>query len=171
MHRNQPTTEKPEANNSRITGPEEPQKAQDPTKELAQKREEPKQRKHQNTQLLSWCFEPSQPQKITSGLNTYFTLSPSYSFHKSSHHNAQVMFFWAYFYSTGAQHRNLHPAEWPNLFCRPTQEPLLATANAGKNWERFWKKCRWMDWEGRNKEELPGSKCNMYGYILTYSRL
>ena len=88
MHRNQPTTEKPEANNSRITGPEEPQKAQDPTKELAQKREEPKQRKHQNTQLLSWCFEPSQPQKITSGLNTYFTLSPSYSFHKSLYHKS-----------------------------------------------------------------------------------
>ena len=36
--------------------------------------------------MVSWCFEPSQPQRITSGLNTSFTLSPSYSFHKSSHH-------------------------------------------------------------------------------------
>ena len=34
-------------------------------------------------QLVSRCFEPGQPQKITSGLNTNFSLSPSYSFHKS----------------------------------------------------------------------------------------
>ena len=27
--------------------------------------------------LVRWCFEPSQPQWITSGLNTNFTLSPS----------------------------------------------------------------------------------------------
>ena len=33
--------------------------------------------------LVSWCSEPSQPQRITSGLNTNFSLSPSYSFHKS----------------------------------------------------------------------------------------
>ena len=40
------------------------------------------------TQLVSWCFEPSQPQRITSGLNTNFKLSPSHSFHKSSHHKS-----------------------------------------------------------------------------------
>ena len=28
---------------------------------------------------VSWCFEPSQPQRITSGLKTNFNLSPSYS--------------------------------------------------------------------------------------------
>ena len=33
------------------------------------------------SKLAGWCFEPSQPQRITSGLNTNFTLSPSYSFH------------------------------------------------------------------------------------------
>ena len=38
----------------------------------------------QPSKLVSWCFEPSQPQRITSGLNTNFTLTPSYSFHKSS---------------------------------------------------------------------------------------
>ena len=30
------------------------------------------------------------------------------------------------------------------------------------------------EWTGRveiSKEELPGSKCSIYGYILTYSRL
>ena len=37
------------------------------------------------SQLVSWCFEPSQPRRITSGLNTNFTLSPSHSFHKSSY--------------------------------------------------------------------------------------
>ena len=39
-------------------------------------------------QLVSWYFEPSYPQWITSGLNTNFTLSPSYSFHKSSYHKS-----------------------------------------------------------------------------------
>ena len=28
--------------------------------------------------LVSWCFEPSQPKRITSGLNANFILSPSY---------------------------------------------------------------------------------------------
>ena len=27
--------------------------------------------------LVSWCFKPSQPQRITSGLNTNFSLSPT----------------------------------------------------------------------------------------------
>ena len=36
--------------------------------------------------LVNWCFEPSQPQRITSGLNTKFALSPSYSFLESSYH-------------------------------------------------------------------------------------
>ena len=46
--------------------------------------------------LVSWCFQPSQPQGISSGLNTNFTLSPSYSFHKSSYHKSC---FLAYLYS------------------------------------------------------------------------
>ena len=49
---------------------------------------------------------------------------------------------------------------------------MLATANAGKNWERFWKNAG--EWTGRveiSKEEIPGSKCSMNGYILTYSKL
>ena len=76
---------------------------------------------------------------------------------------------WSNFQFT--EHGNLHPAEWPILFCGPTKEPVLATANAGKNQERLWKKCRWMNWKGRNKEEIPGSKHSKYGYILTYSKL
>ena len=38
--------------------------------------------------LVSWCFEPRQPQRITLGRNTNFTLSPNYSFHKSSYHKS-----------------------------------------------------------------------------------
>ena len=41
-------------------------------------------------ELVSWCFEPSQPQRITSGLNTNVTLSSSYSFHKSSYHKSCI---------------------------------------------------------------------------------
>ena len=35
-----------------------------------------------NSELVSWFFEPSQPQMITSGLRTKFSLSPSYSLNK-----------------------------------------------------------------------------------------
>ena len=38
--------------------------------------------------LVSWCFEPSHPQSITSGLITNSTLSPSHSFHKSLYHKS-----------------------------------------------------------------------------------
>ena len=44
----------------------------------------------------------------------------------------QVIFFWAYLYSAGIQHGNLHPARWPILFCGPTQKPVLAAANTWK---------------------------------------
>ena len=72
--------------------------------------------------------------------------------HFTSHYTTSHAFilFLAYLYTTGTQHRNLHPARWPSLFCGPTQEPVLATANTGKTWERFWKKWRWMDQKGRN---------------------
>ena len=32
--------------------------------------------------LVTWCFEPSHPQRITSGLKTNFSLSPRYSLNK-----------------------------------------------------------------------------------------
>ena len=67
---------------------------------------------------------------------------------------------------------NLQPAGWPILFCGPTQELVLATANTGKNRERFWE--NEVEWTGRvetSKEEIPSSKRSTYGYVLTYSRL
>ena len=96
--------------------------------------------------LVSWCFEPNQPQGITSGLNTDFSLSPIYS---TSHYTTSLFFFsnhssnsihnfgtqnqknnntcfGAYLYSVNTQHGNLHPAGWPILLCGPTQEPVLA---------------------------------------------
>ena len=44
---------------------------------------------------------------------------------------------------------------------------VLATANTGKNSGEVLEK---MQVNG-SKEEIPGSKRSMYGYILTYSRL
>ena len=49
---------------------------------------------------------------------------------------------------------------------------MLATANTGKNWERFGKNAG--EWTRRvkiRKEEFPGSKRSVYDHVLTYSRL
>ena len=48
----------------------------------------------------------------------------------------------------------------------------LATANTGEIGRGFGKNAG--EWTGRvgiSVEEIPGSKCSMYGHILTYSRL
>ena len=60
------------------------------------------------SQLVSWCFEPSQPQRITSGLNTNFVLSPKLFI--SQVRIPQEIFFLVCLYSAGTQHGNLHPA-------------------------------------------------------------
>ena len=44
------------------------------------------QKKKKN--FVSWCFEPSQPQRIIAGLKTSFGLSPSYSFHRALYHKS-----------------------------------------------------------------------------------
>ena len=75
----------------------------------------------------------------------------------------------AYIYSVSTKHRDLHPARWPVLFCRPTQESVLATANKEKIWERFFGKMQVNGLEISEKE-IPGSKCSMHGNTLTYSR-
>ena len=139
---------------------------------------------YQFVSLISRCFEPSQPQWITSGLDTNFTLSPSYQFHKSSYHKS--CFYLACFHSAGTQHGNLPSAGWPISFCRPTQEPCVSHSQHRRNRERFWnhpppkKKKKTTttttagEWIGRveiSKEEIPGSKRSTYGYILNYSRL
>ena len=44
----------------------------------------------QNTKLVSWYFEPSQPQKVTSWLKTMFNPSSIYSARKSSNHKLSI---------------------------------------------------------------------------------
>ena len=87
-------------------------------------------------------------------------------------HHTTGHVFWAYLYSAGTQHGNLHSAGWPILFCGPTQEPCVNHSQHRRNQESFWKNAG--EWTGRveiSKEEIPGSKRSMYGYILTYFRL
>ena len=80
-------------------------------------------------------------------MDTNFTLSPSYSFPKSSYHKSH---FWAYLYSANTQHGNLPPTGLPILFCGPAQETYVSHSQHRKIWERFWKKCRWKNRKGRN---------------------
>ena len=76
--------------------------------------------------------------------------------------------FWSLF--VFCEHSTREPASSrvTYLFCWPTQEPTLATANTGKPRERFWKNAG--EWTGRveiSKEEIPGSKRSMHDCILT----
>ena len=48
---------------------------------------------------------------------------------------------------------------------------VLATANTGKVGRGFGKNAGGWTESVEINEEIPGSKCSMYGYILTYSRL
>ena len=140
--------------------------------------------------LVSWSSEPSQLQRVTSGLKTNFSLSlsklsipqvitPQVSFSQilstisERRPRKTITGFGAYLYSAGTQHGNLHPAGWLTLFCGPTQELVLATANTGKTWERFGK----MQLNGpggyklAQKKSLAVSIAYMYDHILPYSRL
>ena len=61
--------------------------------------------------------------------------------------------FGAYLYIVGTEHGNLHQLSVTTsrvtiLFCRPTQEPKLATANTGKTREIF----------GKNEGEWTGKE-------------
>ena len=90
-------------------------------------------------------------------MDTNFTLSPSYSFPKSSYHKSH---FWAYLYSANTQHGNLPPTGLPILFCGPAQETCVSHSQQRKIWERF-RKQNASEWTGRverSKEEIPGSK-------------
>ena len=67
--------------------------------------------------------------------------------------------FGVYLYFVGTQHGNLHPAGRPILFCGPTQEPMLTTANTRKTIGRGFRKNAG-EWTGRveiSKEEIPGT--------------
>ena len=111
--------------------------------------------------LVSWCFEPSQPQRITSGLNTNFILPPSYSFHKPWYQKSWVFSLFIF-----RGHSTREPA-----FSRVTYF-ILRLHREEKIGRGFGKNAG--EWTGRvetSKGEIPGSKRSMYGYLLTYSRL
>ena len=83
-----------------------------------------------------------------------------------------IFFFLAFSYSAGTQHGN---CLWQgDLFYSAGlhRNHVKATANTGEIGRGFGKNAG--EWTGRveiSKDEIPGSKRSMYGYILTYSRL
>ena len=124
-----------------------------------------------SVQLVSWCFEPSQPQRITSGLNTNITLSPSHSFHKSSYHKSCCCCFLPVYIPRALNTGTC--IQQGDLFYSAGlhRKHVLATANTGEIGRGFGKNAG--EWTGSveiSKEEIPGNKRSMYGCILTYSR-
>ena len=119
--------------------------------------------------LVSWCFETSQPQRIISGLNTDFTLSPSYSFHKSFHKSN----FFSLFIFRRHSARELASNRVTYYILRAyTGTDVSHSQHRKKNGRGFGKNAG--EWTGRleiSKEEILGGKRSMYVYILTYSRL
>ena len=123
----------------------------------------------------SWKKKTSLNLQVLHSTSNYTTNLFSSNHNSTSIHNFRTQtqknsntYFGTYLYSAGTQHGNLHSAGWPILFCGPTQEPVLATANAGKTRERFWENAG--EWTGRieiSKEEIHCSKRSMYGYIVT----
>ena len=92
--------------------------------------------------------------------------------HVTSHHTTSYISFEPIYIPRACNTANLPPAGWPILFCGTTQEPVVATANTGEIGRGFGKNAG--GWTGKveiSKEEIPGSKCSIYGHIRTYSRL
>ena len=101
--------------------------------------------------LVSWCFEPSQPQRITSALNTNLTLSPSYSFHKLSYHKSC---FLSLFKFHGHSTQEPESSRVTCLFCGSTQELVLATATQEKIGKGFSKNAgEWTEEDSGSAEE------------------
>ena len=122
----------------------------------------------------SWCFEPSQQQRITSGLNTNFTLSPSHSFHKSSYHKPCCCCFFSLFIFHGHSTREPASSSMTYFILRAyTGTGVSHSQHRGKKIGRGFGKYagEWTERVEISKEEIPCSKCSMYDYILTYSKL
>ena len=107
-------------------------------------------------------------------MNTNFTLSPTYSFHKSSYHKSC---FLSLFIFRGHSTREPASSRVAYFSLRAYTGTSVSHSQhrkkSGKVLEKE-KKKEAGEWTGRvelSKEEIPGSMCSMYGYILTYSRL
>ena len=91
-----------------------------------------------------------------------------------SHHTTSIFYYYyslAYLYSAGTQHGNLHPARWPVSFCGPTQEPVLAEANTGKNLRAVLEKKNAGEWTRRveiSEDEIcHGNRGNPFTYSIS----
>ena len=107
--------------------------------------------------LVSRCFEPNQLQRITSGLNTNFTLPPNYSFHKSSHHKSCLFSLFIFHGQT----------TWEPASSRETNFILQAYTGTGVSHGQHRKKSgrgfginagEWTGRVERSKEEIPVSE-------------
>ena len=63
----------------------------------------------------------------------------SFTSHYTTSHVFCLFFFWAYLYSAGTQHRNLHPAGWAILICLPTQVVGALSPVNHRGLHRGWK--------------------------------
>ena len=114
-------------------------------------------RSYRSRKLVSWCFEPSQPQRITSGLNTNFTQSPSYSFHKSSYHKSCFCTLFIFHWHSAQEPASRRVTYF--ILRAYTGLPCVSQSQHRRNWERIWKENAGK-WTGRvevSKEEIPGT--------------
>ena len=91
--------------------------------------------------------------------------------HFTSHFTTSHFFFTLFIFHG---HSTREPAsDWVTYFILQAYTgPDVSHSRHGKKLGEVWKKCRWMNRKGRiSKEEIPGSKHSMYGYMLTYSWL
>ena len=127
--------------------------------------------------IVSWCLEPGQPQRITSSLNTNFTLLISQVIIPQIMWVFVVVVLFCLFFSLfifrGHSTREPASGRVTYFISRAYTGTSVSHSQHRRNRERFWKKNAG-GWTGRieiSKEEVPCSKLSMYGYILTYSRL
>ena len=85
---------------------------------------------------------------ISSRLKSNFTLSPSYSFHKSSYHKSFVL---SQFIFRGHTTQEPSSGRVTYFILRAYIVTGVSHSQHRKKSGEFWKKCRWMDRKGRNK--------------------
>ena len=144
---------------------------------------------------ISWCFEPNQPQKdyirAEHKLHAIFKLFISQVIIPQVFFCCCFLCFFLFFFfffffepvyiPRSLNTETLHSAGWPISFYGATQEPELATVKIGRKKQKQKKQQPWTvletyagKWIGRveiSNTKIPGSKRNVYGYMLTYSRL
>ena len=149
--------------------------------------------------LVSWCFEPGHPQRMMSRLKTNFILCPSYSFRKTFIPQVSFSLTTTQIISTTSECKsrktiiqvleliyipravntgNLH--QLSVTMSRMTYFILRASTGTAVNHSQQRRSSGEIFEKMQvnrpkvvaiSKEEIPGSKKSMYGYILTYSRL